>query len=62
MHQEKANPKKEVRQAKISIMVGSYSDFSLGSGSRISCSSSIKISSIKFPPHILTLEMVRTIF
>lgn len=43
-------------------MVGSFSDFSVGSGSRISCNSIINISSIKFPPHVLTMEMIEKIF
>jgi hypothetical protein len=51
-----------VRQPKISIMLGTLSDYSLGSGSKISCTSSIHISSIKFPVLVLTLEMIKKIF
>lgn len=40
----------------------SFSNFSTGSGSNISCSSCIHISSINFPTDDLNIEMVRRIF
>lgn len=43
-------------------MVGSFSDFGSSSGSKFSCNSIVNISYIKFPPHILTLDMIRRIF
>lgn len=53
-------PKKVGKTHRVSITLGSCSDAS--SCSKISCSSGVHLSQINFPPHVLSLDLVRQIF
>jgi hypothetical protein len=43
-------------------MIDNFDDFGSSTGSKFSCNSIVNISHINFPPHKLTLKMVRRIF
>lgn len=43
-------------------MVDDFADFGSSNGSKFSCNSIVNISNINFPPHVLTIKMVRRIF